>query len=98
MCYGKPMILVPTPSHTEQLNNAKQAGKLGVAKIIEQKRLNKQKLLESARQILESEIPEKLKQVQKEVMEYNGLENAVRAIIETAEKPSNIKIKANILS
>lgn len=98
MCYGKPMILVPTPSHTEQLNNAKQAKELGVAKIIEQEELNKQKLLESVHQILESEIPEKLKQVQKEVRQYNGLENAVRAIIETAEKPSNIKIKANILS
>jgi len=98
MCYGKPMILVPTPSHTEQLNNAKQAGKLGVAKVVEQKKLNKEKLLENVQQVLESEIPERLKQVQKEVLEYNGLENAVRAIIETAEKPSNIKIKANILS
>ena len=92
------MILVPTPSHTEQLNNAKQAKELGVAKIIEQEELNKEKLLESVQQILESEIPERLKQVQKEVRQYNGLENAVRAIIETAEKPSNIKIKANILS
>jgi UDP-N-acetylglucosamine--N-acetylmuramyl-(pentapeptide) pyrophosphoryl-undecaprenol N-acetylglucosamine transferase len=98
MCYGKPMILVPTPSHTEQLNNAKQAGKLGVAKIIEQSKLNKEKLLENIQQILESEIPERLKQVQKEVLEYDGLENAVKTIIATAENPSNIKIKANILS
>jgi UDP-N-acetylglucosamine--N-acetylmuramyl-(pentapeptide) pyrophosphoryl-undecaprenol N-acetylglucosamine transferase len=98
MCYGKPMILVPTPSHTEQLNNAKQAEEIGVAKVIEQKKLNKEKLLENVQQILKSEIPEKLREVQKEVMEYNGLENAVRAIIETAKKPSNIKIKPNILS
>jgi UDP-N-acetylglucosamine--N-acetylmuramyl-(pentapeptide) pyrophosphoryl-undecaprenol N-acetylglucosamine transferase len=98
MCYGKPMILVPTPSHTEQLNNAKQAEELGVAKVIGQKKINKEKLLENIQQVLESEMPEKLRQVQKEVLEYNGLENAVRAIIETAEKPSKIKIKANILS
>lgn len=98
MCYGKPMILVPTPSHTEQLNNAKQAEKIGVAKLIEQEKMNKGKLLESVQQILESEIPEKLRQVQKEVLEYNGLENAVKAIIDTAEKPSHIQIKPNTLS
>lgn len=85
MCYGKPMILVPTPSHTEQLNNAKQAEKLGAAKVIEQEELKKGKLLENVKQILESGIPEKLIQIQKEVFEYNGLENAVKTIIETAE-------------
>jgi len=78
MCYGK-------PSHTEQLNNAKQAEKIGAAKIIEQEELKKGKLLENVQHILESEIPEKLRQIQKEVFEYNGLENAVKTIIETAE-------------
>jgi len=86
MCYGKPMILVPTPSHTEQLNNARQAEKLGVAKVIEQEELSKGKLLENVQQILESEILERLKQIQREALEYNGLENAVKTIIETAEK------------
>jgi len=86
MCYGKPMILVPTPSHTEQLNNAKQAEKLGVAKVIEQEELNKEKLLENVQQILESKISERLEQIQKEVLEYNGLENAVEIITEAAEE------------
>ncbi|NIQ04876.1 MAG: hypothetical protein GWO20_03810, partial [Candidatus Korarchaeota archaeon] len=36
ICYGKPMILIPTPGHTEQLNNAMRARKLGVANIIDQ--------------------------------------------------------------
>ena len=93
MCYGKPMILVPTPSHTEQLNNAKQAEKLGVAKIIQQKELNKEKLLKKIQQTLESKIPERLKQTQREVLKYNGLEKAVKTIIETAEKSSTIEIK-----
>jgi len=30
MSYGKPMILVPTPNHTEQINNAKQVKELRV--------------------------------------------------------------------
>lgn len=86
MCYGKPMIIVPTPSHTEQLNNAKQAEKLGVAKVIEQEELSKEVLLKNVQQILESETPERLKQVQEEVLRYDGLENAVKTIIEIAEK------------
>ncbi len=86
MCYGKPMVLVPTPSHTEQLNNAKQAEKLGVAKVVEQRKLNKEKLLEKMQQIFENDIPKMLEYTQAEVLEYNGLENATRTIIEMAEK------------
>jgi len=86
MCYGKPMIIVPTPSHTEQLNNAKQAEKLGVAKVIEQEELSKEVLLKNVQQILESEASERLKQIQEEVLRYDGLENAVTTIIEIVEK------------
>jgi len=86
MSYGKPVILVPTPSHTEQFNNARQAERLGVAKVIKQEELSKETLLRDVRQILEGEMPERLKQIQSEVLEYNGLENAVKTIVEIAEK------------
>jgi UDP-N-acetylglucosamine--N-acetylmuramyl-(pentapeptide) pyrophosphoryl-undecaprenol N-acetylglucosamine transferase len=86
LCYGKPMILVPTPSHTEQLCNAKQVEKLGAAKIVPQEEISREKLLQSVQQILESETPERLKEVQKEVLKYNGLESAFRTIVEMAEK------------
>ena len=85
MCYGKPMILVPTPSHTEQLSNAKQAADLGVAKVIQQENVSREKILEKVQQIIESSIPERLREVQKEVLRYDGLKNAVRTIIETAQ-------------
>jgi len=80
------MILVPTPSHTEQLNNAKQAENLGVAKVIEQEELSREILLRNVKQILESEIPERLEQIRKEVLEYDGLENAAKIIVEIAGK------------
>ncbi len=86
LSYGKPMTLVPTPGHTEQLSNAKQAEKLGVAKIIQQEELNKEKLLKSVQQILEIKLHERLKEVQKEVLQYDGLENAVKIIIESREE------------
>ena len=45
ICFGRPMILIPTPSHTEQYNNSKKAEELGVAEIIEQEHLSKKILL-----------------------------------------------------
>jgi UDP:flavonoid glycosyltransferase YjiC (YdhE family) len=84
-CYGKPLILVPTPSHTEQHNNAKKAVKLGVAKIIQQKDLTKDVLLKAARNVLENtEISEKAEQLQKEVTKWDGLETAAKIITEAA--------------
>ncbi len=85
MCYGKPIILVPTPNHTEQLGNAKQAESLGIAKIVQQKELTKEKLLRNAQQILREEDIERLENIQREALKYDGLENAVRTTIETIE-------------
>jgi UDP-N-acetylglucosamine--N-acetylmuramyl-(pentapeptide) pyrophosphoryl-undecaprenol N-acetylglucosamine transferase len=80
MCYGKPAILVPTPSHTEQINNAKQATDLGVARILMQKDLNKDELLRTIRQVLEDGTREKCKRIQRQVLEYDGIQEAVRTI------------------
>lgn len=90
MSYGKPMILIPTPSHTEQLINARQAKKLGIAKIIQQEELSKDKLLKSIQQTFEKNSFEKLEEVQKEALKHDGLENAAKIIIETAKKQTNI--------
>ncbi len=86
LCYGKPMILVPTPSHTEQISNAKQAEDLGVAKIILQEKLNRDRLLKGIKQMLESTVQERLKTVQKEVLKYDGLKKAVETIFEAVKK------------
>ena len=86
LCYGKPMILVPTPSHTEQISNAKQAEDLGVAKIILQEKLNRDRLLKGIKQMLESTAQERLKTVQKEVLKYDGLKKAVETIFEAVKK------------
>ncbi|MGQ9461281.1 MAG: UDP-N-acetylglucosamine--N-acetylmuramyl-(pentapeptide) pyrophosphoryl-undecaprenol N-acetylglucosamine transferase [Candidatus Bathyarchaeaceae archaeon] len=86
ICYGKPLILVPTPSHTEQLNNAKNAVELGIAEMIEQENLNKQTLLETVRKILEnSQFQERTKQIQEDALKLNGLETAIQIIMEAAE-------------
>jgi UDP-N-acetylglucosamine--N-acetylmuramyl-(pentapeptide) pyrophosphoryl-undecaprenol N-acetylglucosamine transferase len=86
MCYGKPAILIPTPNHTEQLTNAKQAENLGVAKIVLQERLTKEKLLKNIQHLLQTEAVERLREVQDEALKYDGLENAVKTVIEVAQK------------
>ncbi|MGB9675979.1 MAG: glycosyltransferase [Candidatus Bathyarchaeales archaeon] len=84
ICYGKPMILVPTPNHTEQIINARQAEKLGAAEIIQQEKLSKERLLKCVEKILASETPRRLMEIQREATKYDGLENAAKIIAEVA--------------
>jgi UDP-N-acetylglucosamine--N-acetylmuramyl-(pentapeptide) pyrophosphoryl-undecaprenol N-acetylglucosamine transferase len=86
MCYGKPIVLVPTPGHTEQINNAKQAQDLGVAKILLQNELSKDTLLKTVQQVLGSGTEEKLKLIQEEVLQYDGLEEIVTTINHMSKK------------
>ncbi|HER54590.1 MAG TPA: hypothetical protein ENO13_01675, partial [Candidatus Bathyarchaeota archaeon] len=84
ICYGKPVILVPTPSHTEQYNNAKKAVELGVAELVLQEDLNLEVLLKAVKKLLSAGFQERAKHLQNEIMQYNGLETAVKIIQETA--------------
>ena len=84
MCYGKPMILIPTPGHTEQISNARQAENLGVARIMLQDHLSKQRLLERVKETLGNEMVQKAKEVQEEALKHDGLENAVKEIMAAA--------------
>jgi uncharacterized protein (TIGR00661 family) len=78
ICFGKPIILIPTPNHTEQLNNAKKAVNLGVASIIEQNKLSTE-ALHSAVVTAEKDknLSERIRDLQHEVANIDGLETAV---------------------
>jgi UDP:flavonoid glycosyltransferase YjiC (YdhE family) len=54
MVYGKPMILIPIPDHTEQYGNARRATSLHVAEMMDQHKVNKQTLEEEIQWILEN--------------------------------------------
>ncbi|HYW01845.1 MAG TPA: glycosyltransferase [Candidatus Acidoferrum sp.] len=54
MVYGKPMILVPIPDHTEQYGNAKRAVSINLAELIYQSELNTKTLNEAVEKILNS--------------------------------------------
>ena len=78
--YGKPTILIPTPSHTEQINNAKKAVDLGVAELILQKNLDKNVLLKAVQKISKNNFQERSEKLQEEVKQWNGLEIAAKII------------------
>ena len=85
ICYGKPVILVPTPSHTEQFNNAKKAADLGIAEIIQQEDLTKDSLLASVRKVLDKKrFQQRSEQLQREISKWNGLEIAAKIISDAA--------------
>jgi UDP:flavonoid glycosyltransferase YjiC (YdhE family) len=90
MSYGKPMILIPTPSHTEQISNAKQASDLGVAKVIQQENVTREKLLEKVNLMMTSDIRDRLAHVQRDVSGYDGLENAAKIIAGIAERKASV--------
>jgi UDP:flavonoid glycosyltransferase YjiC (YdhE family) len=54
MTFGKPMILVPIPDHTEQYGNAKRSALLGFARILDQDKIDSRSLGEAITEVLES--------------------------------------------
>jgi len=53
LCYGKPMILIPIPDHTEQMGNARRATQLDVAKVIDQSALTPETLTSAVQDIVD---------------------------------------------
>ncbi|RJS76134.1 hypothetical protein CW712_02415 [Candidatus Bathyarchaeota archaeon] len=85
ICYGKPMVLIPTPSHTEQLNNAYRVQEMGVAKVLEQHAVNKETLEAAIKEMLtEEDCRKKIEKIQTAVSGLNGLQTAVETIINVA--------------
>ncbi len=78
ICFGKPLILIPTPNHTEQLNNAREAASLGVASIVEQDELTRESLRSAvANAEKDRNLAERILEIQQEVSSIDGLETAV---------------------
>lgn len=87
MSYGKPLILVPTPSHTEQLNNANRVAELGVAEVLQQDILNRDILIKTVSNMLKGEkYGQRMEDVCKVVSNMNGLDTAVETIVKVGEK------------
>jgi UDP:flavonoid glycosyltransferase YjiC (YdhE family) len=56
---------------------------LGVAEIIQQEEVSRERLLKDVKRVLAGEVPDRLKEVQREVLKYDGLDTVVKTIVET---------------
>ncbi|MHA1409455.1 MAG: glycosyltransferase [Candidatus Odinarchaeia archaeon] len=84
--YGKPMVLVPTPAHSEHQGNAKAVYKMGVARVIQQRELTYETLLSNIEYVLnDSNTNNKIKRIQKFVSKIN----AVQAVIDKIDYYAN---------
>lgn len=83
--YGKPMILIPTPSHTEQINNARRVKEMGIAEIIEQSDVNVKNLLKMVKNVLSDEsYKNRVEEIREKVAKINGLKAIIDAILDIA--------------
>ncbi len=86
ICYGKPMVLIPTPSHTEQINNALRVKELGIAEVLDQKEVSRDTLAAVIDEMLSNEnCQRKVKEIQKDISGLNGLKTAVETIMQVAQ-------------
>jgi len=80
ICYGKPSLIVPTPSHTEQQNNARRAEELGVAKVLDQLKLDYDYVLSGVRELFGEGYVERAERLRRDVSAFDGMEAMVEAI------------------
>jgi UDP:flavonoid glycosyltransferase YjiC (YdhE family) len=84
--YGKPMVLIPTPSHTEQLNNAYRVKEMGLAEILEQKDINRESLVGTIEKMLgDEDYRKRAGEIQIDISGLNGLNNVVETITRVAQ-------------
>jgi UDP:flavonoid glycosyltransferase YjiC (YdhE family) len=80
------MVLIPTPSHTEQLNNAYRVKEMGVAEVLEQKDVHRESLVETTEKMLvDEDYRKRVEEIQSDVSGLNGLNSVVETIIKVAE-------------
>ncbi|MFQ6053401.1 MAG: DNA polymerase, partial [Candidatus Bathyarchaeia archaeon] len=81
ICFEKPMVLVPTPGHTEQYGNARRAKELGVAEAIHQRDLTREELLSLVEGVLgDDHYVHRLHEINSKNSLGDGVENSVAAI------------------
>jgi UDP:flavonoid glycosyltransferase YjiC (YdhE family) len=88
ICYGKPSLIIPTPSHTEQQNNSRRAEELGVAKVLNQLELTPESVLSGIETLMDAEYRERADQLAKNVTPYDGTEAIFQRVSQLSKMAS----------
>ncbi|MHA1710674.1 MAG: glycosyltransferase, partial [Candidatus Freyarchaeota archaeon] len=82
ICYGKPLIVIPTPGHTEQYANARRVKELGFGKVIEQEKLSVERMAKALEEIVDRGVCKPaVEKAMRENSGRDGLEAIVDAIV-----------------
>jgi len=83
---GKPMVLIPTPGHSEQYGNARRAVEIGFAEAVEQYDLTAERLVEKVETVLNDEsYRRKAEELQALARRLGGGERVVQEIMSSLE-------------
>ena len=87
LVYGKPLVLIPIPDHTEQYANARRAAYLNVAQTIDQNSLNAHTLGSAIQSILNSgEYKRRAAEISVEASSTRGVSRACDLITQLAAR------------
>ncbi len=82
LSYGKPMILIPTQEQTEQIYNAKTVSEMGIAKIIDQRFLQKELIIESINEIFSDyKYIERAEEIMKFASKLDAISTVIKMIL-----------------
>ena len=82
MYYGKPMVLIPTPNHTEQMGNASRVEEMGLGIALNQEELSRERLLEAIDRVMNEGFVDRCRKTSRELRSYDGVEKIVSIIKE----------------
>jgi UDP-N-acetylglucosamine--N-acetylmuramyl-(pentapeptide) pyrophosphoryl-undecaprenol N-acetylglucosamine transferase len=86
--FGKPMVVVPTPAHSEHQGIAESLVKMGLGVSIQQQNLTKDELLGGVESIAGSTtFMEKVKDAQRFAMHYNAIESIYKTVCDVLKAP-----------
>jgi UDP:flavonoid glycosyltransferase YjiC (YdhE family) len=90
MFFGKPTIVIPTPSHTEQFGNALRASAFGFAKILKQENLTFENLLEYVDSLSNSEeMLKRAEEISSNVSDIDAKNSLIEIILNAVRKGSS---------
>jgi UDP-N-acetylglucosamine:LPS N-acetylglucosamine transferase len=88
ICFGKPMVVVPTPAHSEHQGIAESIVKMGLGVSIQQQNLTKDELLGGVESIANSTVfMEKVNDAQKFALRFNAIESIYRTVCDLLKVP-----------
>ena len=87
MAFGKPMLIVPPPSHTEKMVNAYRAKEVGVAEVLLQEEIYRERVKEALMSLLEEpSYREKLQLTRRLANRLDALGEIASSILRLAER------------